>query len=395
MSMNEGDGDLSDNLKNLALKAKDTDQSQGLEKEEEDDEDPFALMTKALTRILKMKKNYNRDRPRSSYKDNKGKSGGNSNKSKPMNCFECGDADHLVKDCPQKKKQQYPRRDRDKKKRAMVASWSDSDSSDESDSEEEQANLCLMAEQESSDKHIEVMVNNLISSPKHVLSEMLKNMFKNEESYLNEIKTLKVKLHEHAKESLDLTYQNRILESSKAKSDRDLKALEINFKTLKTQAKEVADEYSVLSDNFIALKVQHEEIEDHNIALTEQLKESKELIAKFNCSEHKLDLMLSSKSIHKHGIGYNPNFPKKTNTVFVKAKSKKSPTCSYCCKIGHVRFTCPFRRTEPHIIRNNFPLQLKGQIKQIWVKKGTRPPNMIDDEYDVKFNTWSKSWVRH
>jgi hypothetical protein len=76
-----------------------------------------------------------------------------------MNCFECGDADHLVRDCPQKKnKQQYSRRDRDKRKKAMIASWSDSDSSDESDSEEEQANLCLMAEQDSSDKHIEVVL---------------------------------------------------------------------------------------------------------------------------------------------------------------------------------------------------------------------------------------------
>ena len=103
----------------------------------------------------------------------------------------------------------------------------------------------------------------------------------------------------------------------------------------------------------------------------------------------------SSPTIHKHGIGYNPNFFKKNNTVFVKARNQNSPKFFYCCKFGHVKLTCPFRRIESYIIKNAFPVQLKGQVRQIWVQKGTRPPNMIDSEYDFKFNTWSRSWARH
>ena len=88
------------------------------------------------------------------------------------------------------------------------------------------------------------------------------------------------------------------------------------------------------------------------------------------------------------------NFPKNTKIVFVKAKRYGAPKCFYCCQIGHVKVTCPFRRIDSQTIKNTFPLQLKGQIKQVWVQKGTRPPNMVDFDYDHKFNTWSNCWVR-
>ena len=122
---------------------------------------------------MKFKKNYHnhRDRRRSATpKDHKGKQFV-STKPKVMNCFECGDADHLVKDCPQKKNKNSSKWNKDRKKKAMVASWSDSDSSSESESEEEHANLCLMAGQ---DDHIEVTVRNIISSPSEVISDVLK-----------------------------------------------------------------------------------------------------------------------------------------------------------------------------------------------------------------------------
>ena len=97
-----------------------------------------------------------------------------------MSCFECGQTDHLVKDCPQKTKSQSKKGDKWKKK-AMVATWSDSDS----DSDDEKANICLMAsEEESHDEKLEATVRELMASPKEVLSEFLSNMIANEEKLI-------------------------------------------------------------------------------------------------------------------------------------------------------------------------------------------------------------------
>ena len=98
-------------------------------------------------------------------------------------------------------------------------------------------------------------------------------------------------------------------------------------------------------------------------------------------------------SLNKNGIGYNPKFPMKNQTIFVKAGSRRTPKCFYCGKLGHVKVTCPYRRRDPHIIKNNFPYQLKGQIKQIWVPKGVRPPNMVEPEYGLKYATWTNGWM--
>ena len=37
-------------------------------------------------------------------------------------------------------------------------------------------------------------------------------------------------------------------------------------------------------------------------------------------------------------------------------------------------------------MRNTFPYQLRGQIKHIWVRKGVRPPNMVNPEYESKYS---------
>ena len=127
----------------------------------------------------------------------------------------------------------------------------------------------------------------------------------------------------------------------------------------------------------------------------EKLEVSKKNWARYAKSEKTFKMILDSHSSNKHGIGYNPNFPKKSTTKFVKAQSRHTPTCFHYNHTGHVKWNCPFRRTEPHILRNSFPYQLKGHIKQIWVPKGVRPCNMVDSEYDSKFITWSKSWIRY
>ena len=128
LQMNEYDGELQEVMKNLALKAKDSESSQDLDRDEtEDDEDPLALISKVLARIMKFKKNNHNHRYRrrsNAPKDHKGKQFV-SNKPKVMNCFECGDANHLVKDCPQKKNKNSSKWNKDRRKKAMIASWSD------------------------------------------------------------------------------------------------------------------------------------------------------------------------------------------------------------------------------------------------------------------------------
>ena len=68
--MNEYDGELPEGMKNLALKAKENEKLLENDRDDiEDDEDPLALISKALARIMKFKKinNYKdfRDKRRS------------------------------------------------------------------------------------------------------------------------------------------------------------------------------------------------------------------------------------------------------------------------------------------------------------------------------------------
>ena len=388
--MNDSDGEKTESSKNLALKAKreDTDS-------DSDDEDPFALISKGLARILKMKKQFGKDYNRGKYnsykdksykkdKDYKGKSSNSSNKSKTLTCFECGDPDHLVKDCPQKKNKKHDKekdKDYEKKKHAMVASsWSDSDSSD-SDSDD-QANLCLMANhQENDDKneHLEVIVRNLMSSPPEVLSDFITNAIINEENYILQVDKLKRELHEKVKYSSDLLSENQVLESSKSALDVKIKALESTIKGLETKTKGLETLNSTLDDELSSLHHFKNEAEKQQVLLAEKIKELKENLIKFTKSEETLDCMLGGQkaSLNKHGIGYFPKFPQKAKTTFVKAGTYKSFNCFHCGKSGHKRVTRPYRRNESHIMRNTFPYQLRGKIKQIWVRKGVRPPNMV------------------
>ena len=106
LQMSEYDGELPESMKNLALKAKEAESS--LENDRDVDEDPVALISKTLARIMKFKKNnkykdFKDKRRPAPQKDYKGKSF-HSSKVKLMNCFECGDADHLIKGLPSKEK---------------------------------------------------------------------------------------------------------------------------------------------------------------------------------------------------------------------------------------------------------------------------------------------------
>ena len=376
MVLNEEDGELPSNVKNLALKAKKEEVPYEDTESDDDEEDPFALITRGLARILKMKKQFS-NRESSGPSKYKGKSSNYNKKTKILSCFECGDTDHLVKDCPQKKRNKYKKYDG--KKKAMVAAWSDSDSSSESDSEDEQANLCLMADQDdNSRRHLDVVVRNLISSPIAVLSEFLQNMIVNEENYVLETNTLKEKLLKQEKSLSELSLEMKDLKASQSALDIKVKALE--------------SENSDLKHDLSSLKHCNDELENEKIKLTEKCRDQQTSLIQFTNSRANLDKMLGEQQtfLNKSGIGYNKNFPKKSTTTFVKARGNwRTPTCFFCCKKGHVKETCPYRRKDPYILRNTFPFLLKEQVKQVWVPKGTRPPNMVYPNYESKNVYWS------
>ena len=115
-------------------------------------------------------------------------------------------------------------------------------------------------------------------------------------------------------------------------------------------------------------------------------------LTKLNDSEFKFIKMLKRQkgSNDKHGIGYNnATHNYKSQTTFVKSayKHRRLPIFSFCCK-EHFKFACPYKRKDNYIIKNTIPFELCEQIKQIWVPKGTRPPNMVYPEYGPKFVTW-------
>ena len=118
----DGESDVIPSKKNLTLKAKKREESSSENNESDDEEDPFTLIKRDLEGIMKCKKYFKRFKSRN---DDNGKSFSNSNsKSNKLACFEYGSTEHLVKECPEKKKEYYKK---NKKKQAMVSKWSDSE----------------------------------------------------------------------------------------------------------------------------------------------------------------------------------------------------------------------------------------------------------------------------
>ncbi|XP_021771739.1 uncharacterized protein LOC110735868 [Chenopodium quinoa] len=387
MSFDEEDGEPASSTKGLALKAKKEEEIEEDSDEDNDDEDPFALLSRSLTKILKMKKKFSKERNHGKsdrYINRQEKPKGKTyNKLNTLKCYECGEEDHLVRDCPQRKKSKPYKKEF--KKKAMVASWSDSDSSDSDN--DDQANLCLMAEKDTSkEEHLQVIVNNLMSSPSNILSEFLHNMIINEESLIQESKFLKEKLSTQVETTESLTKEVSILKEAYT-------ALENKVKVSETQIKALKIENNTLKQKLTSLNYCNYSLEKEKRSLFEKCSNQQSLLNKPSNSENDFDKMLDKArgSRDKTGLGFNKYLDKKKPTVFVKAKgSFNGPTCFYCCKKGHTKLTCPFKRKDPHIIKNSFPYFTRDQIKQIWVVKGTRPPNMVYTEYDSKFAVWSR-----
>ena len=373
MSLHEEEAEFPSTSKNLVLKTKTEESSDdefSFDEDEEDEEDPFALMAKSFAKIMKMRKNF--------YQNKKGANG-----SKPIRnkfqkgsnkntCYECGETGHFIKDCPKKRKEKYPKKDR-KKKKAMAA-WSDSDTSDSEKDEMEQANLCLMAEKSES-KH-EVTVNSILSSPSEIISEIISNMLLNEENLLKRINGLEKQLEEQEVISKIKSEEIEQLKTSHSTFEKDSSNLKNNFeikvKTLNTKIKTLESENKFQKQKLISLNYNYSK-------LNEKCREKQSALVKFTKSEQTLNTMLGTyrSSQNKSGIGFNNNFSKSYKTTFVKAKKNGVPTCFYCCKKGHTKIACPYRRNDPHIIRNTFPTHFVGKVKQVWVPKGTKPPDMV------------------
>ncbi|XP_021741936.1 uncharacterized protein LOC110708138 [Chenopodium quinoa] len=377
MSLNESDGEPPSSTKGLALKAKKEESFTDNEKSDGDEEDPFDQIARSLQRILKMKKKFPRGNDNGKQQRYKGKP---FNEFKTLKCYECGDDNHLVKDCPKRRKRQSGKRDY--KKKVMVVSSSDLDSSDE-----DKSNLCLVADH---DEHLQVIVNNLISSPTNVLSDFLHNMIMNEESLIQESKILKEKLSKQTSVSDKLAKELADLKAAQSTFENKVKASESAFDT---KVKALKTENIVLKRKLASQNYYINNLENEKKTLTGKYKEQHNALVRFTKSKETLDKMLGEhqSSLNKSGLGYNKNFPKKNPTTFVKAKDNwRTPTCFYCCRKGHTKLTCPFRRNDPHIVKNSFPVYFRDQVKQIWVVKGTRPPNMVHPDYDSKFAGWSR-----
>ena len=97
----------------LILKAKKHQESSSENEKSDGEEDTFALITRGLEGIMKMRKRFKKFKSRS-----KGKSSNSNSKTNKLACFECGSTEHLVKECPKKKKEYYKK---SKHKQAMVA----------------------------------------------------------------------------------------------------------------------------------------------------------------------------------------------------------------------------------------------------------------------------------
>ena len=199
-------------------------------------------------------------------------------KTKTLSCFECGETDHLVKDCPQKKKSQFKRGDRTKKK-AMVAAWSDSESSSDSDSDDEKGKTCLMASKdESHDEKLEVTMKELMASPKEVLFEFLSNMISNEEKLIAQTNKLIEKATDQEKTIMDLSQKVARLETS-------FLALDIKVKTLDM-------EKSVIKTDLSSLRSEHHNLENEKISLNKKIQDQQTTLISFTKSKGNLDRML-------------------------------------------------------------------------------------------------------
>ena len=124
-----------------------------------------------------------------------------------------------------------------------------------------------------------------------------------------------------------------------------------------------------------------------NFELQAKCDDNKKIASKFTEGQQNLDRLLCTQkaSFNKEEIGYNYfNKKKSYNNLFVKSTwhKKDARTSNYCYKIVHIAYSCLYKKSMSRII-------------QIWVPKGTRPPNMVANDFEFRYKVKSgrKVWI--
>jgi len=227
----------------------------------------------------------------------------------------------------------------------MIAAWSDSESSESESDEQHTANICLVAKEVQNNKETEyenldeVDVSELYKYSKEKIIDTLISFANIKQKYLSKYKDQK-------KNVLELRQKNLVLEK---------------------------------------LNNRNKTIEDKNLELQVKCDNNQKIILKFTQGQENLHKVLCTQkaSFNKEGIGYNHlNRNKCYKNFFVNPNfyKKKNETRNYCSKVDRTTYSCTFRKRDLKVI-------------QIWVPKGTKPPNMVARDFESRFNDKSRTRV--
>ena len=181
-------------------------------------------------------------------------------------------------------------------------------------------------------------------------------MFQIEKILKDEKIILKNRIHHYVEGCEDLIKKNESLNAETLTFEETAKVLkEQNINQMK---------------RLIDIQNKNDDLESELKTLRHESEKILQAFTKLNDSESKFTKMLTRQkgSNDKRGIGYNnatQNYKSKTTFIKSAYKHRRLLTCSFCCKEGHLKFACPYRRKDNYIIKNSFSFELREQIKQI------------------------------
>jgi gag-polypeptide of LTR copia-type/Zinc knuckle len=341
--------------KGLALQVEQSD-----EEEEDEEEEDIALLTRKFKKFYKtFKGNKNKGKFGSSSKNNNG-------------CFECGSTDHIVKDCPKRKKQTFQKRFSNKNvRKAMMAAWGDSE--DESE-EEEEVNLCLMANETDSDSDeddTEVNLETLIASiplmSKNMLVDVLKDLF---EDYM-EVCNVNRKLKNDLQEKHDLLSK---VETSSVEALGKLDQCMMAKTELEKQIQNLKAELNT------AKQVARTSTNKVRTVRTDARTSTSIPRTSTNRPGTNATWLNLKDNYQRHGLGYvDVSYNKSRRPTHYKKKRGNLTSellCYKCGSQGHIRYNCKSTMTFKRFDFANYMsystnrLYVKRQgPKQIWVPK--------------------------
>ena len=305
--------------RSLALKSKvaETETSENSSEENSETEN-LNLLVRRFNRFIKLKN-------RSKNQQNKRYSKKSDSSFIKLTCFGCGKTGHMKADCPNLSNMDKPTERKNykagKTRKAYIA-WEDNASTSSSSSKEnEEANLCLMAGEDS-----EVSSVNSDDSFESTNSSSLLNAF-----------------HETLEEANRLACSNKRLKGLNNWLEARVKELENEVLNLKTDF----ENYKTSSNLNSSKPVNCENCE----VLQEKVKYLITTSSKLTMGTANLNAILGTQNcvFERAGIGYQPNFPRKQKkySSFFKSSTRQFSqpiTCFYCMKRGHSVRDCKFRK---------------------------------------------------